>query len=206
MMETLLLIEFKDRKEEQNLIGQMLMAYGEFEFFVAGLLGYAIEGGNDIAGRLFFRVHGEGARLDVADAILRPFFKKSGLHGQWSNTIGALRYCKDIRNQYAHCNWIEKSGLLQFVNMDRDAASPEGDLILQLYPTDLALLKRQFEYFAYTNFWLFFLNCKCRRAAGDTKAPDPPAPKSIPQPPKNNRGKGPQTGQVDGGPPKSQIE
>jgi hypothetical protein len=166
----------------------MLMAYGELEFDVARLLGYVVEGGNDIAGRIFFRVNGESARLDVADAILRPFFERLKLGGQWGNALGALRYCKNVRNQYAHCNWHTQNGGLVFINMDADVDSPEGILTVHLYPTDLALLQKQTEYFQYTIGSLFYLNCKCRLRSGE-EAPDFPIPKSILQPPLHNRPK-----------------
>src|SRR5690349_14601379 len=110
-----LLIEFDGHAEEQAVIGQMLMAYGEFEFAAASLIGYAIAD-DDMAARLFFRVRGESARLDVADAILRPYFTKLNLAGQWGCAIGALRYCKDIRNQYSHCNWQRNGQFMTFVN------------------------------------------------------------------------------------------
>ncbi len=184
-----LLLEFDEHPQEQALVGRMLMAYGEFESQTAKLVGHAFDGNYALGGRIFWRVHGAAARIDVADAIIRPFFESIGLLGQWSNALGALRYCKDIRNQYAHCNWFtEKGKPLTFINFDKDVASPEGELMLQLYPTDLTLLQKQCEYFEYTNDWLFFLDCRCRRRRG-VSAPDAVAPKSIPQPPKHNRPK-----------------
>lgn len=118
-----LLIEFDGFEEEQRLIGQMLMAYGGFEFIMGGILGYAI--GDEHAGaRIFFRVHGEAPRIDVLDAILRPNFSRLNVVGQWTNALGAIRYCKDIRNQYAHCQWHSTDGHLTFSNMDKDVASP----------------------------------------------------------------------------------
>jgi len=186
-----LLVDFDGFEQEQQLVGRMLMAYGELEFEIAHVMGRAIEGGNDAAARLLFRVSGEGPRIDVADAILRPFFDKMNLSGQWACTIGALRYCKNARNQYAHCNWhSEEGGSLSFVNMDRDADSPEGTLNLQLYPVDLALLQKQHEYFEYALGCLYYLLCQCRLRSGE-ESPDQPIPKSIPQPPLSNRPKKP---------------
>lgn len=82
-----LLAEFERFEKEQQLVGRMLMAYGEFEFTIAQLLGYAIPGGDDTAARLLYRVNGEAARLDVADALLRPFFETTlRIAGAWTNT------------------------------------------------------------------------------------------------------------------------
>ncbi len=185
-----LLLEFDDFPEEKIIIGMLLMAYAEFEVNMAKLVGYAM-GGKDMdrGVRILFRVHGEGPRLDVVDAIVRPFFDGMKLAGQWSNTLGALRYCKDIRNQYAHCHWFSDEGKpLTFINLDNDADRPEGELQLQLHPTDVVLLRKQCVYFEYANAWLYFLDCRCQLARRE-ESPDPPVPKSIPQPPKHNRSK-----------------
>src|SRR5262249_27618216 len=98
-----LLIEFDKYPDELSLVGQMLLAYSEFEFELAKLIGHFLEGDTDRAARVFWRIQGEAARIEVADAILRPFFEKHNLAGKWCNALGALRYCKNIRNQYAHC-------------------------------------------------------------------------------------------------------
>ena len=165
------------------------MAYGEFEFTIAQLLGYAIPGGDDTAARLLYRVNGEAARLDVADALLRPFFETTlRIAGAWTNTLGALRYCKNVRNQYAHCHWHNPATIplgLCFLNMDHDADSPEGTLNVHFYPTDLLLLQKQHEYFEYTLDWLFYLQCACWAHVGKNSR-NPRVPKSIPQPPLHN--------------------
>lgn len=184
-----LLIELKGFEREQELIGRMIMAYGELEFEVAHLMDYAVTFGKDTGPRILFRVNGEAARLDVADAILRPFFETMNLDGQWGNTLGALRYCKNIRNQYAHCNWkADPAKPLYFMNLDRDANSPDGPLTLQLYPTDLALIQKQHEYFEHTLDWLFYLNCQSRKLLR-IEAPEPVAPKFVSKPPLHHRQK-----------------
>src|SRR6476646_8092448 len=121
----------------------------------------------DTAPRILFRVNGEAARLDVADAILRPFFEALKLGGQWGCTLGALRYCKNVRNQYAHCNWhSDEQRHLCFHNMDRDADSRDEILNVHLYPTDLDLLQKQHQYFEYTLDWVWYLTCECRKHKG----------------------------------------
>lgn len=184
----MLVYEFENFKQEHDLIGQMLIAYGELEFDLANVMHYAIPDGKNTAARIIFRVNGEAARLDVADAILRPFFEKLNLVGQWSNALGALRFCKNIRNQYAHCNWHVRQGTgeLCFINLERDADSSDDTLNVQLYPTDLRLLQKQHQYFHYTLVWLWHLHCECRRKRGDKDVPSSAAPKSIPQPPLHN--------------------
>ncbi len=68
----LLLLEFDSFPEEKAIVGEMLMAYGEIEFALVRLIGTFFQEDNDTAARILFRVKGEGPRLDVADAILRP--------------------------------------------------------------------------------------------------------------------------------------
>lgn len=178
-----LLVQLIGYEKEQQTVGRMLMAYGEFEVKVARLMSYAFGGDADTAARVFFRVNGEAARLDVADAILRPFFSSLKLAGQWGNALGALRYCKNVRNQYAHCSWFAREGKpLSFTNLDQDAHSKEDILLSQLYPTDLELLQKQEQYFEYTNHWLFYLTFRCRQHAGEP-SPVSQVPTSIAQPP-----------------------
>jgi hypothetical protein len=101
----ILLYEFHDFPDEQEAIGKMLIAYGELEFAILGCIGAVLNSDMAQALRILFRVRGEGARIEVADAILRPAFAKVGLGGKWGNALGAARACKNIRNQYAHCHW-----------------------------------------------------------------------------------------------------
>lgn len=189
-----LLLDFDGHEEEQALIGRMLMAYSEFEFDLAKFLGYALNGDHDTGVRLFFRVNGEGARLEAADALLRPFFDGRVGPGKWGNALGTLRYCKDVRNQYAHCTWHRAEGEpLRFMNVKRDAASAEGELLVTQIPTDLGVIQKQHQYFEYALDWLFFLDCWHLRSLGEA-VPVPPVPKSIPQPPLNSlQKKGPPT-------------
>jgi hypothetical protein len=134
-------------------------------------------------------VNGEGARLNVADAILRPFFNTLNLAGQWVDALDALRYCKDVRNQYAHCEWFTEDGPLSFTNLEKGARSPaNGILHSRFYPTDLKLLQKQEQYLEHANDWLFYLSCQCRQHAGEA-SPVSQVPTFIPQPPLHNRKK-----------------
>jgi hypothetical protein len=69
--------------------------------------------------------------------------------------------CKNIRNQYAHCNWWDDlSGQLAFANLEE--ISKSNNLITDLSGltanhVDVALLTEQFQFFEYTSSLLIWL-------------------------------------------------
>lgn len=158
--------EFRRFPAEREAIGNMLMVYGEIEFAILGCLGDVLDGDLNTAARILFRVKGESARIDVADAIIRPAFQKNDLEKKWENTIGAIHFCRRIRNQYAHCHWQLWEDKIRFLNFDRDVRTPSGELILKLHRIDGALLKAQSIFFEYTLDWLYFLEKEHQKRLG----------------------------------------
>ncbi len=98
-----LVYEFKNFPKERDLVGDMLLAYGQLEFDVAQLLGYAFSNGNDCAGRVFFCVNGEFLCFDVFDVIFRLFFVTFGVFVYCGNVLFVMRYFKNIINYYVYC-------------------------------------------------------------------------------------------------------
>jgi hypothetical protein len=184
------LTEFEKFPEEREIVGSLLIAYGEIEFALLGCLNAALDQDMDTSTRILFRVRGESARIGVADAILRPTFAKIGLSGQWGNAIGAVRHCKSIRNQFAHCHWWsdDKEAHLRFLNLDAASDSPEGEVRVNLEPIDLVVLRGQKQYFEYALDWLYFLEDELGKKTGAQRpSRNRVAPKSIPQPPLSSR-------------------
>jgi hypothetical protein len=175
----ILLYEFQDFPDEQEAIGKMLIAYGEIEFALLQCLAAVLDKDQDHALRILFRVAGEGPRLAVADAIIRPAFAKLGLDGKWGNATGAARTCKNIRNQYAHCHWILHDKHLRFLNLDQGAQSPEGKLKVSLLPLYAPLVAQQLEFFEYTLSFLYWLEAEYQVKIGREKTHDLQEPKSI---------------------------
>ena len=93
-----LLIEFEKFPEEKRLIGEMLMAYGEIEFGIAVIVADILGQNAEAATKILFRVKGESPRLEVADGIISPPFRKRHLDGHWNNAYGVIKHCKNIRN------------------------------------------------------------------------------------------------------------
>ncbi len=186
-----LLTEFETFPTERDLIGQMLMAYGEIEFILIASISVALDIDHHTAARILFRVRGESARLRVSDAILRPAFAKHKLRDKWITAYSAADHCKKIRNQYAHCHWQLHEDKLHFVDLDQDAGETKEEILnVTFYPIDLALIERQYTYFEYALAWLYCLYDRLLRKVG--KKPDIPPfpePKSIPRPPLDNRPK-----------------
>jgi hypothetical protein len=190
MVETVLLNEFKGYEQERDLIGKMLIAYGELEFALLGCVRKASKRDMHTCVRILFRAKGESARLGIADAILRPVFAARGnLEDKWITAYAAIRHCKNIRNQYAHCHWRIHKGKLCFIDLDEEAKSHYGPMHVVYRPVDLALLERQFLYFGYAIDYLYFFYEKLAGTASPKrpKGPPYPEPKSIPRPPRDNR-------------------
>jgi hypothetical protein len=143
--------------EEAAVIGRLLTGYGEIEFELAHAVGVALNS-FDNAIRLVFRVRNESQRLEVADAILRPFFAKIELSGQYGCALGAARHCKAIRNQYAHCHWYSEEVVgLYFTNLEEAAKRREGETSFNMQQISLPLLKEQEAYFIYAQDCLVWL-------------------------------------------------
>jgi hypothetical protein len=178
-----LLTEFSDYPEERAMIGDMLLIYGEIEFAAMACIAEIMGNDGNDSVRILFRVRGEGARLEVTDAICRPALRKFDLEGKWGSAIGAARLCKNIRNQYAHCHWQIYEDRLCFLNLDAVAQSSADNIQVAPIPIELDLIQYQHAYFEYAIGWLYFLQSEYPKKLGREPAHDFPEPKSIPAPP-----------------------
>jgi hypothetical protein len=120
--------------------------------------------------KAMFRLRGETARIDIADALGRHFYRDQGLGTEFEMAVGAIRYCLRIRNQYAHCVWYDdKSGNLAFVDLEKIAKDntrlKDLDSLTVLH-VDVALLNDQVEYFVYTDKILAWTNYEGRFKGG----------------------------------------
>ena len=156
-------IPLADFPEHAAIIGDLLVGYGEIEFLMIALLSEALQekptGDDDLdtAVRVLYRLWGAKDRLSVADALIRPFADRLKLTGQYCQWVGAMRKCRLIRNQFAHCGWDNVDGRLHFANFSADVESPERPPQLRWEPIDLGLLKEQQAFFNYTRDVAIFL-------------------------------------------------
>jgi hypothetical protein len=166
---------------EAAIIGRLLAGYGELEYDLADCLGAVIDDQNT-AFRAMFRTRSEEYRIWTADALLRPAFQRLELTNFWERTRRALSKCKEIRNQYAHCHWHEDKGL-HFTHIEKAAKTQAGMLMLDFWPVDAKLLKRQEEFFRYTERCLTYLRAEHQKLTAKIENHPWPAPEEIQPPP-----------------------
>ena len=120
-MTDIILPAFDRYPQEAAIIGRLLAGYGELEFelyhCVAG-----ITGDFDTVFKVMFRPRGETQRIDIADSMGRTRFRDVDLGDRFSEAVSDMRYCRKIRNQYAHCTWHnDYSGRFGFVQLEEIA-------------------------------------------------------------------------------------
>ena len=143
---------------EGSLIGRLVAGYGELEFELANCVAAVVKDTNT-AMRTVFRIRGEDARILTVDALIRPSYYSAGLTDQYNEMIGAYRWCKKTRNQFAHCHWAaHKTKGLYFTDLEKPMAPSVGPIILSWRHVDVPLLEKQEEYFRYTFDWLQYLS------------------------------------------------
>lgn len=176
---------FNEYPEEGDLITVMVAGYNELEFELNALLGYVLADINQ-GTRIFYRLRSESQRLQVADAIIRPKCEAVKLSNAYAATYGALNWAKNTRNRYAHSQWADRNGYLCYFDLEEGAKTHAGDIILDLKPVDVPVLKQQVEYFRYAGQWLTYLSDEYRNRSGQQTTHRSEAPKEMRQPPKHS--------------------
>jgi hypothetical protein len=144
-MPSVILPAFLAFPKEAAIIGRLIAGYGELEFEFTQCAGRAL-GDQETAARALYRLRGEDSRMQVADALMRPSYAKHGLGDAYNTALGSMRFCKSIRNQYAHCHWLPTKAGLFFTDFEKPSKTAEGDLMLTFNHVDELLLVRQAPY------------------------------------------------------------
>jgi hypothetical protein len=141
-------------RPEGLIVGRLLAGYGDLELCMCyGLL--VVEGWDlDGAVKLIFGQRGEKRRIDEADKILQPNYAGVHLGPQMAETIADMHWCREIRNQFAHCHW-ESWNIqgLKFVDLER-VAKLKGKIRKAAQSSrriSLPTLQSQEAYFAYVS-------------------------------------------------------
>ncbi|TRC98272.1 hypothetical protein FJV76_13160 [Mesorhizobium sp. WSM4303] len=140
--------------DESNLIGRMVIGYSELDIALCFIGGLALGQKWAVLDALH-AIENEGTRLDVISRLIKHVMVARGQDAKFGEAIGALRYCKGVRNQYAHAQWIHINGMLMFTNPKDIPWKPDGQIHWKI--TSLALLKSQEAYFEYTRKCLMWL-------------------------------------------------
>lgn len=156
----------------------MVVGYSELDITLCHVAGLALGEKLAVLDALH-QVENEGTRLELINRLVRHVFLASGKEAHFAEAIGALRYCKTLRNQFAHAQWKGENGQLWFTNPKQINWS-SGLENITWKATSLDLLKEQEAYFVYTRRCLmslewFFIAPKAPR----------PFPARIPQPKKH---------------------
>jgi hypothetical protein len=171
--------------DEANLVGRILVSYANLEIDLMNCVKVANDN-LDTALKTMFRSRGETQRIQVADALGRQQFKDIGLTTEFEMAIGAMNICKNIRNQYAHCNWWDDlTGKLAFASLEE--ISKSNDCITDLSGlttkhVDVALLTKQFEFFEYTSDLFIWLINRYNELEGKPFHPGVSKPKHLKNP------------------------
>jgi hypothetical protein len=145
--------------KEGKIIGIILAGYGELEVVLLACL-VAIEHYIDIPiKRLFKRMPAE-RRIKLAREALLPGYIHAGLHTEMNEALNDLDWCRELRNQYAHCQWgwTSTEGLF-FVNLEQlaDKIGPISKVMDQPRYIDVPLLQEQEAYCNYVRESLMHL-------------------------------------------------
>lgn len=177
-----MLLHLAGHPEESALIDRIVAGYGDLEYLLSHCLSTAL-GHRPSVFRAFFRMRGEQQRLEVADALIRHHYEEIGLKDEYTEAPGAMRWCRTVRNQYAHCHWaVNKEGRILFTNMEYPAKKATGEITFRMYPVDKTLLFSQENYCYYTLAWLYFLEHELKKLRGTIPSHDAAKPQIIVQP------------------------
>lgn len=155
--------------QESTFIGRLLAGYAELELELCHCVAQA-RNDFDMVFKAMFRSRGETQRVDVADSMGRKVYKDLHLGTHFEEAISGTRYCLKIRNQFAHCQWLEDmTGALGFVQLEELAKTNQevtdlGSVTVE--HLDLPLLESQESYFVFVRDCLRYLNFEGRVRAG----------------------------------------
>ena len=108
--------------------------------------------------RAIFRTQTEFARITLGDTLITPkLMPHRKLLGSYTHAIGCVRYCRELRNQYAHCHWMDDDdGGLFFTNTEGTARKAVGFDPVWLH-VDVPLLTKQEDFFVHTMWCLWHI-------------------------------------------------
>jgi hypothetical protein len=183
-MSRLILPPFVTFQQEAAIIGRLLAGYTALEVGLMNCV-QVVRDDFDAVLKAMFRPRGEATRIDIADALGRHFYHDRGLGTEFEMAISAIRHCRRIRNQYAHCVWYDdKSGKLAFVNLEEIAKGNTRlkDLAsLTVLHVDVTLLNDQEQYSVYTDEILAWTNHEGRFRDGKISSNPLLKPRSPPK-------------------------
>jgi hypothetical protein len=156
---------FQKFGKEREIIGRLLVGYGEMELDLCNCVSMGIDD-LDMTLKAMFRARGETSRIDIAEAMGQKVYTSLGLGTAFHDAIDAMRFCLKMRNRYAHSHFYDNnSGKLAMVSLEEIAKKRAviKDLrgLTTKYLTE-TMLQLQEQYFVYTRACLEFVNYEGR--------------------------------------------
>ena len=105
-----------------------------------------VEGNIDLPIRTIFGERGAEKRIKIARKVLEPDYAKAGLLVPLLQALADMDYCREIRNQYSHCQWFwTKQDGLCFQNLEYLAKQPTAitSVTASKFPLDMPLLSAE---------------------------------------------------------------
>jgi hypothetical protein len=160
---------FSKFTQEGDTIGRLLAGYSNIDVSLFHAV-HVATGDFDTALRKMFGKRGESKRIEAAEKLGLPEYQRLKLATDFKKALRAMRYCLEIRNQYAHWVWWDDhTGQLAFANVE-DLTKYKSRLTgfgkLTAHHVDAALLKAQEAYFVYANDLLLWVNYEGRFKRG----------------------------------------
>ncbi len=172
-----------DHPREEQLIARMVLIYGQIEGALTNILAFVL-GDIDPALRTLYKLRGEAPRIDVVQEICAAKMRELGIWATFDQAIAALKHCKLIRNQYAHCIWGSNGDLL-VGDLTETAVQKQPNCTITFRRVPLDLVEEQAAYFVYTNMLLIHV---CRLLPGSilqSLGKERPKPRPVRMPPRN---------------------
>jgi hypothetical protein len=166
-------------------VGRILVGYGELEYGVLAAI-EVVAHDYDALFKAMFRTRGETQRLEIADALGRHRFHAHGLGTEFEMAMGAVQYCRKIRNQYAHCHWLVQQGRVGFVDLEELAKGNSviiGTSEMAWRKIDDELVTEQEQYFNYAGDLLFWVGEEAGLKTGKSQKHEYPKPRQVASPP-----------------------
>lgn len=162
-------LPFDTFRAEGDIIGRMVIEYGDLEWDLCLLVSHVIED-LDIAVKTLYRSRGETQRIDIADALIRNRIDQK-VRQIYETTLAHIRVCLTIRNRYAHANWLHAgSDKLCYIDIEELAKSnaPVDMQNMQLYHLDMDTVKDQARFFMEVMQNLRYLNMEIQYLMGSS--------------------------------------
>jgi hypothetical protein len=177
---------FAQFPKESAIIARLLAGYSLLEIDLLNCVQVAT-GDFNAALKTLFRIRGEARRITEGEKLGAPVYKRLGLTADFGEAIGAMRHCRMIRNQYAHCQWWnDAAGNFVFANLEDVAKENNPVISLATLPpkrVDGSLLAEQEAFYKYTDKMLAWVNYEGRLRAGKLSSPLIAKPEKMSPPP-----------------------